>query len=133
MKKVFLIIKLVVILSIIISCSSDDDSQSDPLVGTWKLIEFTSNGRTTILEGCVTETTYEFKENGTFLIQVYNENIDNNCVIIDTSNGEWNNKNGNIYEFKADSSDTFTEAEVVFTGDTFILEDEFSISKFQKT
>ena len=86
------------LISIIFSCSSNNESESslDPIIGKWKLKSISSDGIEEADE-CELKTTIEYLENGTSNAVYYYEEI-NVCESTPVS-GIWENVGNSNYEF----------------------------------
>ena len=84
--------------TILISCSSNDDSleNSDFIIGSWKL----THEYGTEVSDCEKKSTIVFKSSN-FSTSPYNFDINDNCISLGTSNGIWAN-NDDIYTLERD-------------------------------
>lgn len=92
MKKFIYLFILIITLN---SCESEDDSSSDPIVGTWQLTSIIENGEE-IATDCEKENTVTFSSNATFTIIDSYDNGNNSCST-DTATGSWKNKGNSNY------------------------------------
>lgn len=118
MRKIILLLVFLVSLITIISCSNDD-SPSDPLVGRWKLIEIIYN-EDSLDPGCNGEGILKFFINGTYSVDLYLEDINNDCIFEETINGVWNNLGEGKYEFEREDNEPDI-IDVVFSQNTFSI------------
>lgn len=104
--------------TIFISCESDNDSDLDPIIGTWQLQSIIEDDVEQTTE-CSRKTTIVFLQDGTTTADIY-EDDGNNCNNFkDTST--WVNKGNSTYRIKVDDADsklTFSQNNTVFTGGT---------------
>ena len=100
MKKIILKIKLLTLLTLVISCTKSDDSSSnvDSIIGKWEYstqfendIQFTQND--------CKPSTIVFTSNGNRTDKYYDQNLANECVLVDNVNLTWTKINDKIYQF----------------------------------
>lgn len=124
MKKLFL---LFVSLSLLTACSSDDDnSEVDPILGTWLIVEVNNPpGSDFTLSDCNKNSTMTFNEDGT-ATSVFHAQVEGNCMAGNPTASTWNNQSG-IYtitipipELEGLGFDTLTGT-IQFTSNTFIF------------
>jgi len=122
MKKITLL--FVAIALVFMSCDSNDDDNSndDPIIGTWKYFKYIENGVEQQLDLCETEDTLIFTENGNLTSMDYEEEL-NACVLDFTFNATWSSS-GNIYT--VNSEEGTDSVEITFDGNTFYTEDTYS-------
>jgi PBP1b-binding outer membrane lipoprotein LpoB len=120
MKKMNLLCGILIGLMIFSSCSSDDDSNSEPsspsLVGTWKQInqiDFCTTGSQDVynLSSCEQTGRYTFNQNGNYNITFY-ELIGSDCVLESTENGTWEVNAGALNIINSDGAFQFTTFEL---------------------
>lgn len=109
--------------AVLTSCSkNDDDSEQDPIIGTWLLIEISKvEDGVTIneeLTDCDKKNSGSFKADGTFESNSFDLDGDE-CILDHTLQGNWTNLGDGVYESEHDGS-TF-EQKVVFSGNTFSI------------
>ncbi|MCM4154503.1 lipocalin family protein [Gramella sp. AN32] len=93
MKKIFL---LLVSLSVLTSCSDDDDSSKDGnIVGTWFLVE-ANNAPGYTIDDCTSQSNITFNADNTATSEFY-ANTESGCDF-DPGSGGWS-KDGNQYTF----------------------------------
>ncbi|MDH3322268.1 MAG: lipocalin family protein [Flavobacteriaceae bacterium] len=122
MKKILLFLLIIASAVSISSCSDDDDSpDNDSIVGQWHLSQILLNGIPLPLElaPCELQGVLEFKSNGTFTIETFEENELGECVLDEIETGTWVNKGDNVYAITIDGETE--EATVTFEGNTFYL------------
>lgn len=111
--KSHLTMKKILVLTIamfsLLACSSDDENNLDPIVGTW--YKFSEEGIEA--SDCEKKSSVTFKENGTFNSVSY-ESIDDECIIEDEFSATWTNKGNGVYSRinngeSSDSSITFSD------------------------
>lgn len=84
----------------LISCESDNDTDADPIIGTWQLTSQTENG-TEISTDCQRKTEITFLENGTTSEIYYYDNGNNTCDF-ETDSANWENLGNSNYNFNYD-------------------------------
>ncbi|MFT7900430.1 lipocalin family protein [Tenacibaculum ascidiaceicola] len=112
MKKILV---LTIAMFSLLACSSDDENNLDPIVGTW--YKFSEEGIE--VSECEKKTSVTFNENGTFNSTSY-ESIEDKCVIEDEFSATWTNKGNGIYSriYNGESSDvsiTFSDNDNTMT------------------
>ncbi|TDQ29895.1 lipocalin family protein [Tenacibaculum caenipelagi] len=104
------------------SCSSDDENNTDPIVGTWYL--FSENNEE--VSTCGQKNTMTFNENGTYSETYYYTDESDNCVSGGGDEGNWSNKGKENYGLIPSLENTEGTTKIVFSdnNNTFtIIED----------
>lgn len=112
-------------LAVITACSSDDDnSDQDPIVGSWFIVEVNNipNSDFTLSE-CNKSSTMTFNEDGTST-SVFHAQVEGNCMAGTPTNSTWSNQS-DIYTItipipELEGFNTLTGT-VKFTSNTFIF------------
>lgn len=98
MKKIFLSLALTLAL---FSCSSNNDDDTDIIVGTWNL--FSLNGTT--VSDCEKQSYVVFNANNTATGENYNFDTNNNCVKVGVDETvQWVNSGNNTYTIGSSSN-----------------------------
>lgn len=109
MKKILLKINLLALLTLVFSCTKSDDNSSnvDSIIGKWEYstqfendIQFTQND--------CQPSTIQFTSNGNRTDKYYDQNLANECVLVDNVNLTWSKINVNTYQFNQ-NGDIYTE------------------------
>jgi len=109
MKKILV---LTIAIFSLFACSSDDENNLDPIIGTWYFFSYDGIE----VDDCNKKSTMFFYENGTFLSTVYeNQNSTNNCQIKNTTKGTWSYKGKGYYEITASSETSENILKIVFS------------------
>ncbi|MDO6674660.1 lipocalin family protein [Tenacibaculum sp. 1B UA] len=98
MKKILV---LTIALFSLLACSSDDENNLDPIVGTW--YKFSINEQE--VNDCEKNTTIKFSQNGTFTATYSYYNGENTCLTEETFKGTWTNKGNNNYTTLGEGDD----------------------------
>ncbi|MFL0063797.1 lipocalin family protein [Tenacibaculum maritimum] len=113
-----LLILCIAIVTLGTSCSSNDEKNLDPLVGSW--YKFSENKKE--VSDCEKKTTLNFKENGDYSISLYEALTNGDCISDGMDTGKWANKGNNNYgiilagdNFEAIQKITFGENSSSFT------------------
>ena len=118
--------KFILILSVILlfSCGDDDSASSsntDALIGQWKIVQRLINGTQSALEQCEPFNMYTYNENGTYLELLYAADEDSECLDNPSIevNGTWQKINATTYSFTTSNNET-SELIIEFnSNDTF--------------
>jgi hypothetical protein len=113
MKKTMILTAVLFVSTFFMSCSSDDDTPQDTIIGKWQLEQrFTDNVEETLSEDCDKKSTLEFKTDNTFIdIESFVEQ--NEPCSSSTDPGTW--------EYNGDSA-----LKVSYDGDTNIYSGTYS-------
>ncbi len=116
MKKILI---LSVILVSLFSCSDDDETNLDPIIGTWKLekqqIEDFDGTIVDETNECTIQSTLIFKSDNTSSVQLFGgPDQDGNCASDPVSKADWVNKGGNKYEILEEGETTPDVLEINF-------------------
>lgn len=110
MKYFKLISSFIFLATILIACSSDDDSPAandDVIIGEWRLIQIEENGIDIPLEECDELETYFFNADFSFRAEVFGPVMEEeDCAIENFSDGVWG-KNSNDEYFTNTSGTNF--------------------------
>ncbi|MEE4000422.1 lipocalin family protein [Tenacibaculum sp. FZY0031] len=105
----------------LLACSSDDENNLDPIVGTWYF--FSDSG--VEVDECNKRSTILFNDNGTFSSTNYgNQDDPNNCVIENKDSGTWINNSNNKYQITDIKTNTKQIYTITFSdnGNSFMSE-----------
>ena len=108
--------------AILISCESDNDTDLDPIIGTWQLQSVSKSGNEQTTE-CERKTTLVFLENGTTTNERFFE--DGNGCELEKGVSTWVNKGNSTYRIDKDTEDAklnFSQNNTIFTS-SIITED----------
>lgn len=100
----------------ITSCESNEEINSDPIIGTWQLQSVLENG-TEQATDCEKKTTIVFLENGTTTNESFNDDGNNGCES-NTDSSTWVNIGNSTYRIDSDDEDVklnFSQNNTVFT------------------
>jgi len=123
MKKLFLL--FTVISLVLTSCSSEDSSSQDPLIGTWTWYQSFDNGVEETLDDCDKMDTIVINSNGT-LNESYFYNNNGTCESDGTDSATWQNLGNNVYRIVYDAGtadEEIIELTIIFDGNTFSIEE----------
>ncbi|MCK7589315.1 lipocalin family protein [Subsaxibacter sp. CAU 1640] len=121
MKRLFLLFALFGLL--LTSCSNDDDSSQDRIVGTWTYHKAFENGVEIVLSDCEKQETYIFRSDNTVDYKYYEEDMSSNCLLEEDISGTWSVADGNIYTL--DFGFGSASQALTFEDDTFFYDDTF--------
>ena len=100
------ILKITVILfaSILMSCSGNsEDENNDPVVGKWKPDYYTEkDGERFPYTDCFSNSSYNFKSDGSGTVTVYKEDTSGNCATTETLKFEWKYEGDKAYAISTD-------------------------------
>ncbi len=120
MKTVKLYLFVAIIGCCFISCNKDngngpkDNSLAEKIIGTWQFHELIEDGEVIDLGPCVSQSTYEFTENGILNITfVRPDEFNEEECDVGTTSGEWEYVNGN--KFKLITDDGTGIQEIIFS------------------
>lgn len=106
MKMNKVLILLVLSLSLVLSCSSDDDGggtqSNDPIIGEWQLNRVVFEGTEITLQACEELETYIFEPNTAFIIERFSpapELPNQDCELENTNQGTWMKDDNGKYFF----------------------------------
>lgn len=95
MKKIVFVI--ITVFTTITSCSSNEDKNFDPIIGTWKISSITVDGKNiSIGDECQQKSTLKYLENGTVIDTFYFDNGSGNCKKT-VSESTWENIGNSVY------------------------------------
>ncbi|MDO9261664.1 MAG: hypothetical protein Q7U08_06965 [Flavobacteriaceae bacterium] len=122
MKNLLKNLTLILSVSLIISCSGDDENTVDPIIGIWKYSTQFENSTQTTVNDC-SPSTIEFTSAGNRTNLYYGKNNSGNCVVVDNVNMTWKKLSANSYQFTQNGF-PFTETVIFENGNnTLTLED----------
>jgi len=113
MKKILV---LTITMFSLLACSSDDENNLDPIIGTW--YKFSQNGEE--FGECEKKTTFTFSENGTYSITPY-VTLNNECIIDGKDDGNWSNKSEGNYGIIPSGETEEAVAKIVFSNNNNTL------------
>lgn len=97
---------LILSLSLVLSCSNDDDGEAnpsnDPIIGEWQLNRVIFEGTEITLQACEDLETYIFEANGAFTIERFGpapELPNQDCQLQNSSQGAWMKDDNGRYFF----------------------------------
>ncbi|WP_442266805.1 lipocalin family protein [Tenacibaculum sp. ZS6-P6] len=101
-----------------VSCSDDDNTVTDPIIGTWKLEkQVTQDNGQTIDETneCTKKSTLVFNSDGTTTSEFYGGTDATNCNSDGVDKGTWKSNGSGVYEFLEDGGTTPDVITINFT------------------
>ncbi|WP_276169015.1 lipocalin family protein [Zobellia alginiliquefaciens] len=125
MKRSFILFSAIA-LGLFSSCSDDDssDSPEDALLGSWQITAELENGDPYELDKCDLEETIIFRSDGVFEFFDYDpaEDNENECVLDDSSLGEWSSLADGKLTVVEDNSKSYT-VDYSISGSTLMITD----------
>lgn len=121
MKKVMSLCLMLAVMPFV-SCSGDDNSGQDPIIGKWSLIasEETEDGVVISepLTDCEKKSTLEFRADGTLTSTFFDTDFTEECISEGVYTLLWKNDGDSVYTTTDHEGDSF-RIEVTFSGNTF--------------
>ncbi len=121
MKKVINLSTVFFISILFISCSSDDDSSVESIVGKWQIEQMFKNNVSENISECKKKSTLEFKDDTTFISTPY-VLFNGDCIIDGISSGTWRDTGNNNLEVKVSGETESDKAVYSFSNGKLMLE-----------
>ena len=134
MKKLVLFISILFVAISFNSCNDDDDEVViiDKIIGKWQLDQAFEDGDVMTLSACDKQSTWEFKQAGTYTLKDFEEDIeqDDVCNPLEPINGTWKNLGNSMYELgdflEIDNISIDVDVKITFTNNKMTIEFSFT-------
>lgn len=113
-----LILFFAVITFVFTSCSSDDDSDTDKVVGAWTYDQNFENGEEIELSSCDKQREMVVSADGTYSFNLYSVS-DGSCDLFESLTGTWENNGDGVYLMHNDGDEEDDVTEILLENKTF--------------